>query len=253
MKKQDLLVIPFLFIMGISFFSCNFGNKGNVSNYQNTPAVVSIDYTIGGGGVMLGTPYGYMAAPELSNLYDGDCIYLQQFSVDYDNQPSTQYVTATDIVEIGVNKSQVEVANDSVRIGDYTLLPTSVSGLSSVYYGGNFFIGATCSDNNPNYRLVYNLSDTLINNAIKVYLLAQSTSTAPSSSGVSSIHAFDMNYLPQTLWRDTTITISGTSQSLDLKYISVNLNYISSISDTGVPTYSQASQNPFLIFLFKNQ
>ena len=251
MKKQNLLFFPFLFALGIGLFSCNFGNSGNISNYPNTPAVVSIDYTIGGNGVLLGTPYGYFAAPELSNmLMDGECIYLQQFSIDYDNQPSTQYYTATNIVEVSVNQSVCE-QSDTVNIGDYTLPLNNVSGISSVYYKGKIFIGATSNDNNPSFRLVYNSTKDDTNATKNVYLVAKPSGT--SSSGTGAIQAFDLTSLVYDFGRDTTIVASGTSQSIDLKYIALNLNYLSSVSSTGIPTYSPVSQqNPFFIYMFKN-
>lgn len=252
MKNQNLLFFPFLFALGIGLFSCNFGNSGNVSNYQNTPAVVSIDYTIGGNGILLGTPYGYFAAPELSNmLMDGECVYLQQFSIDYDNQLSDQYTTITNVVEVSVNQSLCE-QSDTVQIGDYTLPLTNASGIASAYYKGKFFIGVTSNDNNPSLRLVYNNTKDDADGTKNVYLVAKPSGTG--SSGTGAIQAFDLSALIRDFGRDTTVVVSGTSQSYDLKYISLNLNYLSGISSTGVPTYSPVSQqNPFLISVFRNQ
>jgi len=246
MKKQNLLFFPFLFALGIGLLSCNFGNGGNVNTFQGIPAVVTSDAS---GTMLLGNPqFGYLLAPELTNINFGDCLYLQQFNIDYDNQPSTQYYTASNIVEQAVNQSLLEVS-DTVDIQNSTLPITNVTGVSSVYYNGKFFVRLTCQDSNPVLRLVYNTkTDTIANGITNLYLLAQSSSPNTSNPGI--IHAFDLSNLLQSS-RDTTITVSGSSTPVVLKYKNVNLNYLSSISDTGVPTFVGASQNPFTIFMFK--
>ena len=251
MKKQKLLFFPFLFALGISLFSCNVGNNGNVTTYQNTPAVATYNSTVGG--YVLGTPYGYYAAPELTTLFEGECLFLQQFSIDYDNQLSTQYTTLSNVLAVSVNQSSVEIGQDStVNIQNFNLPLSNVSGLSSAYYQGKFFIGATTTDGNPSFRLVYNSTNDAADGTKNLYLLAAPSSSGTSSAGTNSIYAFDLSYLVQSMGRDTTIAVSGTTSTVNLKYIMANLNYLSGISDAGVPTYSGVTQqNPFAIYIFQ--
>jgi len=251
MKKKTLLFFPILFAVGIGLFSC-IGNNGNVGNYQNIPAVVTFDYNTGG--IMLGTnEFGYIAASELTDVMPGDCIFLDQFTVDYDNQPSTQYLTMTNVMKHIVGQSPLEMRSDTVDATGYTLPLTGVSVFSSPYYQGKIFIRQACNDADPTFRLVYNSQDTIINGAMNLYLMAQSSSSVadPSAKGYTMYYAFDLSDLIQSAGQDTTVTVSGYSDIIDLKYIKVNLNYVSSVSDTGKPTYSGISQNPFSIIVFQ--
>jgi len=252
MKKKNFLFFPILFVMGIGLFSCNFGNTGNVSNYVNTPAVATFDMNLG---MVLGTPYGYMAAPELTNINDGDCIYMQQFTIDYNNQPSSQYTTATNIVETGVGQSYLEMRNDSVGVAGYTL-PFSNVGVvgSSPFFQGKLFLGMTCPDNNPALRLVYNSNDTVINGAVNLYLLAKPSSTTPSTTSSDILYAFDLSYFIQSVaGRDTTVAVSGTSGTYSLRYIQANIKYLTGISADGVtPIYTDVLQNPYIVAVFNN-
>lgn len=249
MKKQNLLFFPFLFMMGFVLFSCNVGNNGNTTNLGNVPAVVT-DNTVNG--AELGTPYGYLVSPELVTLIPGECVYLQQFTIDYDNQPSNQYTTITNVVQFDVNQSYVE-QNDTVNIMDSSLPISSVNGVASAYYGGNFFVLANAKDKSPSFRLVYNNTKDAADGTKNLYLLATPSSSGSSSSDITSINAFNLLPLIQNYGRDTTVAVtSGSTASVNLRYIMVNLNYLSAISDTGIPTYSAASQqNPFMISIFK--
>jgi len=249
MKTQNLLFFPFLFALGIGLFSCNIGNNGNVNTYQGIPAVVSFDYSTFN--VLLGTPLAYplncVLAPELSGLNDGDCLFLNQFTVDYDNQPSSnQYYTASNIVSTKVNQSYVE-QNDTVLINNSTLPLSIVSGLSSAYFKGKFFVGMTCNDNNPTFRLVYDNKKDQADGTKNLYLLAEPSASGSNSSGVSNIYAFDLSSI---VTNDTTVNNVG------LYYVKVNLNYLSSMSSDSVPTFSQVSSqsgNPYTIYIFQNQ
>ena len=240
MKTQNLLFFPFLFALGIGLFSCNIGNNGNVQTFQNIPAVATYNYDLMG--IMLGTPYGYIAMPEL-NAMPGDCLLLNQYTIDYDNQPSTQYYTATNVdVDKNIGQSYIE-QNDTVLINNSTLPLTGVSVYAtSPYFEGKFFVSTACNDNNPTFRLVYNNTKDEANGVKNLYLLAQPSGTG--SSTVGFYQALDVSTLTM---RDTTVS------GVNLQYVTVKLNYLSAISDTGVPTYTGVSQNPFTIYIFQNQ
>jgi len=249
MKKQKLLLIPFVLGIGLGFYSCNLGNKGgNITRYPPTPAVV--DYRMDMGGTVLGTPFGYIAAPSLLSANPGDCLYLSEFSVDYDNQPSTQFYTATGIViQQSINQSVLE-QNPSIVLGNNDTL--KISGLqadTNPFYNGKLFILATSKDTAPGFRLVYNTQEVDSAGIKNLYLLARPSSSTPGSTDVQSLYAFDLNnliYAQQN--NDTTINAAN------FKYIKVILNYISGITD-GVPQYTPfyatTAKDPFLVCIFK--
>ena len=116
MKK--LLFIPFIIGIGISFNGCNIGETSNHTTFPPTPAV--IDYNMSIGKVVMATSYGVVAAPSLITYSPGDCIFVYEFTVDYDNQPSLDYYTATNIVKDDVNQGSLEESS-SIYLSDYTL------------------------------------------------------------------------------------------------------------------------------------
>jgi len=241
--------------MGIGLFSCDMGNnKGNTSTYQNTPAVV-VNSSIITEGPAVGTPYGYLSTPSLTDVSVGDCIVLYQFTIDFDHQPSTQYFTATNIDKDFISQSNLQIDGDTTAtdIGDYTLPMSGVNSVlndpSNAYFQGKVFMGITCKDKNPIFRLIYNKKYPDSNGRKTVYL--QAKPLVPNTSDVGTVYAFDMMSLLLTSSRDTTITVSGgTSSGVKLKYVVVNLKYLSKVNDDGEPVYSTAS-NPFYIYAFQ--
>jgi len=253
MKKQNLLFFPLLLGMGIGVFSCNIGsNPGNYQNFTNTPAVV--DQRTDMGGIVIGTPWGYLAAPELIDVYPGDCIYLYQFTIDYDNQPSDKYYTATSISKENVDQSNIEVvASDSIDLGDYILPISGVSSMADEFFLGRLFVGMSCKDKNPSFRLVYNTKGEATNGIKNLYLQAGPSSSTASTADVAAIHAFNLLSFIQQYGGDTTKTFKGSADKFDFKFIKANLNYVSGVTD-GKPTYTMmnSSSNPIEIYVFKN-
>jgi len=248
MKKKNLLSLPFIFAMGMGLFSCSMGNSsGNTSTYQNTPAVV-VNSGIITSGTAVGTPYGYLSTPSLTDVSVGDCIVLYQFTIDFDHQPSNQYFTATNIDKDFISQSPIQ-KGDTTDIGDYTLPITNATSLvndpSNAYYQGKIFMGISCKDKNPNLRLIYNKDYPET-----IYL--QAKTLVPNTSDIGTVYAFDMAPL-MTSSRDTTITVSGgTASGVKLKYVAVNLKFLSKVNDDGTPVYSTAS-NPLYIYAFNAQ
>jgi len=248
MKKKNFLFLLFIVAIGISIYSCNVGGKGNITTYP--PVVAVVDYDIKMGGTTIGTIYGYFATPSLLSYDKGDCIYIQQFTVDSDNQPSDKYYTATGIYGVdAINQSYVEV-NNTIELGTSTILFSQADGLSHVCFNGKLFTAASCKDKSPRYRLVYNSSEEEPNGLKNLYLLA-GPSPETSSTDFGTLHAFDVLYLIQNYGRDTTVAVTGSSEkSVELKYIDVQLNYLSEISETSEPVFKQAG-TPFQIFIYK--
>ena len=248
MKKKNLLFFPFLWVVGIVLFSCNVSNgNGNVSTYQNTPAVV-VNSDLIMDGAAVGTPYGYLAAPSLTDVSPGDCIILYQFTIDFDHQPTPNYFTITNVDKDFITQKPL-LPGDTTAIDDYTLPMSDVTAIvndpSNAYYQGKYFLGITCKDKNPDFRLIYDNTDEDIDGWKTVYLQAKASSSNSSSSDTGSIYAFNMNSLSR---RDTTISISGTSVSL--KYAVAYLKYLSDINDDGEPVYTTA-KSPLYIYSFQ--
>lgn len=249
MKKQNLLFIPFVLFAGIAAFSCSVGNTGNISNFPSAPAVVDTYM----GETVCGTLWGYVAAPSLTDVSAGDCIFMQ-YVIDYDNQPSnptTPYMTASGIDKTSVNQSPATIntnSEDAAELGDYTL-PISNAGVfdfsqyglsnaNSAFFNGKYFVQIICQDNYPSFRLVYNIKEPEINGVKNLYLQAKPSSLTGNVTDSVKIYAFDLSSILQQFSRDTTIL--GTS----FKYIKVNLNYFNGMSgDTIVYKVSNSSSN----------
>ena len=241
---RKLFFIPFIFGFGIIFNSCNIGDVGNVSTFPSWPAVV--DYKIEMNGPVLCTLWGVVAAPSLIDCESGDCLYVHEFTIDYDNQPSTSYYTATNIIKESVCQSFLEESS-SFEIGDYTLPLSAAGGYTSAFFNGKFFTAASCKDKKPQFRLVYNTEEPDERGVKNLYFLARPSSSTQETSDVTSLFAFDTSHLIYTQGRDTTITVEGYEANAKYKYIKANLKYISSITD-GVPTYKTLIE-PFEIYI----
>jgi len=244
MRKQNLLFIPFVLGIGIWFNSC-MGNGHNVTTYPPTPAVV-VDVRMDEGGTIIGTPFGYIAAPGLTNNFLGDCLYINTFTIDYDNQPSNQYYTATQIDKQDVGQHNLEQSL-SVELGEDTLMLSTLNGLSDPHFNGKFFIVATSKDNIADFRLVYNRGEEEVNGVKNLYLLAKPSSSISNATTVSSIYAFDVNSLIYAQQNNDTII-----STVNYKYIKANLKYFSGITD-GEPVYKTVNDlnSPFEIYIYQ--
>ena len=239
---RKLLFIPFILGIMFCFCSCNIGDGRNYATLGPSPEVI-INYDFEANGYKIGTPDGYFVAPSLTNYYPGDCLYMA-FAIDYDNQPSTKYTVASEIQKVDIDYSYLE-QNANFEVGEYTLPLSDILYSQSPFYHGKFFISSIANDNGPKFRLAYNPDEEVINGVRNLYLLAQKAS--PSSNSIQSIHAFDLNDLIYNYSRDTTIYEQG------LKYIYVNLKYLSGISEEEKPIFGEVNRTnePIFISVFK--
>ena len=252
MKKQNLLFSLLLLGMGIGLFSCNIGNGGNITKFPTTPAVINSNTDIFE--IAIGTQWGYCAAPSLES-YEGSCAILS-FAIDFDNQPpSLNYsytASAINISEI-VPQRSLEMAYDSVHIDDYMLPISSAAYVSSPFYNGKIFMGIASKDNNPNFRLVFNMQEPDSAGIKNLYLLAQPSSS--SAVDIAKNYAFDVLSLIQYYGRDTTIT--DNNGTLSYRYVKANLKYFTGMSkdEVPVPTYNTLNNinNPLIFLIFNNQ
>lgn len=250
MKKQNLLFIPFILGIGIGLFSCNVDTTGNNQTFQNTLAVV--DWKTEMGGIVIGTPWGYLAAPSLFDAFEGDCLYIHQFTVDYDNQPSDKFFTATNINKETVNQTPL-ILNNTIELEDYTFPVSKVEVSIDEFFSGRFFVRITCKDKSPSFRLMYDTTEEETNNIKNFYLQAKPSSSSQNASDVPSIHAFNLMSFIQQYGADTTKAFKGSSEKYNFKYIKANLKYVSKITDDK-PEYGlvNSSGTPFEFYIFKD-
>ena len=246
MRKKNLLFIPFILIIGIGLYSC-MGETNNTITFGDTPAVVCQDI-LESGGTTIGVAGTYLAAPSLTDVHEGECLLLNSLTIDYDNQPSDKYVTATNIVKETVEQKTLEQAT-SLELKDYTLPISTVSGNVNPYYQGRIFIWASCKDKNPDFRFIYKFEEDESNHIKDLYLLAKPSSSSPNSSDVTSLHAFNLSNFIFSVGRDTTIVDTNTMDEYNFKYIKANLKYLSGISEEGEPEYKSIASS-FEMYVF---
>jgi len=249
MKTKKLFVAIAAFMsIGFGFTACIDGSKGNSATFPSCAVVVG--YNLNMGGTIIGTPYGYCAAPELTSTCNpGDGLILNSFMIDYDNQPSTQYTTASNIsVSEVVPVFQFRSGRyDLSDLGVYTLPISNVLGLSSnPCYGGKVFFTLASKDNGPNYLLTYNTAEPDSAGIKNLYLQAQPLSA--STTDVQKNYLCDLSYLISQFGSDTTVS------SVNYRYIKINLKYYTGMSGTNTPEYKTVNDtnSPLYISAFKD-
>jgi hypothetical protein len=234
MTKKKLLLIPLL--CGLLFVSsgCDNLGGGNTGIYQSYALV---GFNIQMGGTTLSTEMGEIAAsdPGLA-LLEGECVFLNQFTIDYDNQPSSKYYTATDITYQEISRSPFYELSP-VQTDGYDLLMTKVGCLYSSFFKGNIMVGSDYTktkDQSVSYRLIYDRMEPAENGVVNLYLQAKLVgATGGSTENVSDVRAVNISDLIYTAGKDTIInSVSG-------KYVKANLKYLTKIED-GEPVYDTA-------------
>jgi hypothetical protein len=250
MLKKKLVLIPLLAGLLSGFYSCNeLGSGGNSQTYGAMFAVVDFNLSRFGGTTIC-TPMGELAAsdPKLLELGTGDCIYINQFTVNFDNQPSDKYYTATDIQFSQISKSPFMFVDSSTPLGDYNFQLSEVWSSIDPFFKGNIFLVwelTKTKDQAVSYRLLYNRDEPVDKNGARnIYLQALLNGSATGTSEkMQDARAFDVRDLIHYAGSDTTIN------STSYRHVKVNLNYLSGVED-GNPVYTQA-EGPLDIAIFR--
>lgn len=246
MKLKKLFVaIAVLITVALGFTACiEGGEKYNVS--YSSPAVV-------GSGqlepVLLSTIYGDFIPDDsaLTSLTPGSCIYMN-FEYNSAYQTAGSYPVASGVQYKEVETSSI-VADTEVDPDTYNYPFSSVALFYeslSPNYKGRFFVTTTAKlatnqalDHVLYYKSDENPDETGTRN---IYLQANLPATQTSAQDVTNMLALDMRSLFDSSGRDTTI------QEYDLKYLKVNLKYISDIKDE-TPVYESATAQPIYIYI----
>ncbi|MDR2620964.1 MAG: hypothetical protein LBC48_00080 [Dysgonamonadaceae bacterium] len=253
MKIKKLFVaIAVSMAVAFSFTTCiEGGQKFNAT----LPAVV--EYT--GLNQVLWTAYGnYVpdnaSASSLQSLLSGSCIIM---SFEYNSEYQTgQYPVASKIQyqEVGVSSIFDDDAADRDIAYDYPLSSVKFFNESfSPYYKGRFFVeteAKLATNQALDYILYYKSGEELdANGARNIYLQAHLPATQGGTQDVAEMRALDLSNMIYYSGRDTTIKEDGIDYSI--KYLKINLKYISGIENE-VPVYKSASTQPIYIYTFKD-
>jgi len=260
MKQQKLFFYSLFLCMVLALTGCNLGEKGNVFTFNDLPAVVG--YNAYMGGTTIGIAGGVLSAPTLDGVYDGDCIYIHQLTIDSDNQPSQEYTTVSDVTKEIVDQTSFYnfESFDPSDLGDYTLSLANVGISTDIFYRGRVFVGATCKDKDPTFRLIFDPEeDEEEANGVRNLYLQAKPSSSSEGSNARLIHAFNFEYWLLQYGQETTFSYPGNSQKFDIYGIKVNIKYLASISGDNEPIYetikdpnSQNKPMEFLIAIIKN-
>jgi hypothetical protein len=251
MIKKKLFLIPLL--VGLMFVSpgCNNFDTGNSRTYADVFGVVlSIDY-YQNNLITFGTSYGEIVASEstLVPVNVGDCVYFHQFTVDYDNQPSDKYTTATSVQYEKIAKESFVITTSSIPFDDYDLKLSDIETLGSPYFRGALFTGMGFSkmkEQSVSFRLVFNPNEPAENGAKNVYLQAKLSGTASGAAeNINSVRAFDVRNLLAIAGRDTTVS------NVSYRYAKINFKYLSRV-ENGEPVYAKLD-NPIELTMFNDE
>jgi hypothetical protein len=230
-------------ISAIFYSACSPIEGGNYVTPSGLCAVVDYDYNYQfGGNTIIRTNIADViafAAPSLSSLAPDSTLFIATMKVDYDNQPSANYLTATEINPIGVNKRFVSQV-DEIDETDY-LTPLSLFGyVSTMNLKGRLFFSGTYtlkSGQGLDFKLNYNEEEAINNGVVDLYFQVKLTGDGTGGEKQeSNIFAIDARPLIYSLSRDTVIG------NVNLKYLKANIKYVSSVTN-GVPEFKYANLN----------
>jgi hypothetical protein len=249
MIKKNLLFCLLLSAIIVGGVSC----LNKTENRSSAFSIAVIDSNANMGGCVMNLPNNVvLAAPELaSKLKTGDCIQAN-FSIDYSNQPSTRYLTATEISYQLLNNKPAEIASGEM-IDAYQDSIHSIALSISPNYNGNVFVEISRTEINNyvyDYKLILN-SDSIDENGIpSVFLKSKKLPNASGSQTNVNLETFNLQSLIEgTYGKDSTYKEGSIEQ--DYRYISLNFKYQSGLKDN-VPVYSNLTGNkPVDILIFK--
>jgi hypothetical protein len=238
--KKLISISLFLVAIAVSLVSCLKMDGGENSTSYSTVAVVS--YNLNKGGSTLLTSGGEFGAPEIASAADlkpGDCIYAQ-ITLDFDNQPFKEYITATKITYLPVDQSIVDIRDEEPAVDSILPIKAITGHEYHPILKGKLFL-QMAHDVSTKQEITYIM--TALNNDVAsdkkttdVYLIAKKEGTASgSSTPIKKLHAFDILNAINILGKDTIVKASAVEYPV--KELNVNLKYCSDVKD-GMPVYT---------------
>ena len=229
MKK---IVFSLLCMLMLGFSSC-IKDGDNVANFSMLAVVGSLHSMQ----PTIVTPDGTILAPDLLehlyiDLYEGDAL-LVSFSINYDNQPSTEYLTASNLQYEKIGKSSPIPISGS-ESGEFS---TPIEDLRYIYLVGNTlffeFIHKAPGDQKFEYEMTYNREEDA--EIPTIYLRAKKIGTGSMAEGtILYLYAFDMRYLFMT-YKDAE------------NKVTFNIKYKTGVNEDGMDMYDDWADNPYKI------
>ena len=235
MKK---IVFSFLCMLILGFPSC-IKEGDNVTNYPPMVGVVGSLHSSMQPTII--TERGTVLAPELMehlflDLFEGDAIVVS-FSVDYDNQPSTEYSTVSNLLYEKVGKvTSVPTPGGESESGDFSL---PIEDVEPYFLLENtlfiFFAHTAPSDQKFKYEMTYYRDEDAEIPTICLRAKKEGTGSKTEAT-ISYLYAFDMRYFFMT-YKDSE------------NYVTFNINYKTGENEDGTDKYDiwTDNGNPFKI------
>lgn len=235
----------FILFLPLFLVSCLDGDNKTTSR---AVVFVDTDFSMGGTIIDLGDwenagPVKY-AAPSMSSTHSGKCLYVE-YTIDYDNQPSSQYYTATDIaVLLEFHKNEdFKLRNGEMPVTEFT---------DSIYYvNPASFIGGILAleivnkapkDEKFMYELVCNIDSVDAKGIPTMYLNALKTKDMTGTATDIYSHAyFDITDFYYYNAKDTVFN------GANFRIANYNLKYQFGHDSEGNPVYKNYEYNPLRV------
>jgi hypothetical protein len=239
----------FLFLLFLAIIAGGISCLGEGENKSSASSVAVVDYNPNMGGYVMNLPAVVFAAPELaSKLKVGDCIRAD-FTINYSNQPSLDYYTATEIRYQKLNNWQVKEESGDM-IDGYNEAIRSITLSVSPNYNGNVFLEINREETNNhvyNYELILN-PDSIDEKGIpSVFLKSQKLDNTAGSSTYYDLETFNLQSLFEKYGQDSIYQEGSFEQRY--RYVSLNFMYQSEVKEE-IPVYSRYGNNPVDILVF---
>ncbi|GHT41291.1 hypothetical protein FACS189437_08010 [Bacteroidia bacterium] len=259
MKKSVSILLLFV-VATLGLVSClDMGNEGNKTSFT-VPAVVSYNMNKGGTTLLVITGDEFSAPSLSSELQPGDCVYAN-LTLDLDNQPVKEYLTATNITYIQIDKS-IAAIRDTAIVEEFfpvdAILPIE-NMLPEDYHpllNGKIFLWTAhkaSAKQEITYTMIVQRNDVSSDKkATDVYVIAkkEGSVSGTGSTSIQNLHAFDILNAISALGQDTIL--KSSSGEVHLRELKVNLKYCSGVKD-GAPVYTdyKSSSTPLSIAVYR--
>ncbi|MDR2087082.1 MAG: hypothetical protein LBP72_07890 [Dysgonamonadaceae bacterium] len=245
MIKKNLLFFLLLLPVIVGGVRC----VGEGENRSTATSIAVIGNRADMGGCVMNLSNAVLAAPELAGkLKVDDCIEAT-FTINYSNQPSDKYYTATEISYVLLNNDSVIVKTGDM-IDDHNDSVKSIALNTSPYYNGNIFVQINREEVNNHlydYDLIFN-PDSIDENGIHtVFLKSKKEDKMSGSQTNSNLETFNLRSLFAAYGKDSLYQSGGIEQRY--RYVSLNFKHQSGVKE-GIPVYSRSGNKPVDIYIF---
>jgi hypothetical protein len=261
-KKSLLFVLTLLGIL-CGLTGCNLEDGQNSISFV-TPAIVR-GLDIPKNAFTIQTPFAVYAVPSDSKLvleHVGECA-LVQLTIDYNNQPSNDFYTATNVTYDIVEQTPLTITNltnETLITKGYDLPIKEISreqGISNMALLDKYFLNiihSTPESQRIDYRLACDTTEFNANNHLRTLYLTAKKIEGESTleKTISRYHAFSIDNLLYYIGEDTII--SQNNIKYEYRYLKVNLKYYAGTEGDTIPKWNSfnSAENPIVFAIFKS-